>query len=446
MTEDEPTAGAENSRPPGVDTLARSLADTGIPHPLLVAAARSAIAEGDPERARAIALSEAEALLQPVINATGVLLHTNLGRAPSALKSARPAGAAIRYNNLEFDTARGERGRRGARPSELLAQLCGAEAVHVVNNCAAAVTLVLAGMAEGRGVVVSRSELVEIGGGFRVPEVISASGARLVEVGTTNRTRAADYQRALDEPSNEAALCLKVHQSNYRIVGFTEAASTSELADLRVPLAVDIGSGLLDEACQWLRYGKPSWLQGEPAARQTLAAGADLVTFSGDKLLGGPQAGIIAGKAEYVKRCARHPLARAFRVGGLILDELQSLALTYLQRRGEDIPFWRMAALPQDELLRRAEALGVGTPTETTAATGGGTLPGVEIPSAGIRLDGDLTKQLRAASEGRPPIVSRVYEQKTYLDLRAVDPLDDAILTEAVRETLKHSARRRPSA
>ena len=225
MTEDEPTVGAENSRPPGVDTLARSLADTGIPHPLLVAAARRAIAEGDPARARAIALSEAEALLRPVINATGILLHTNLGRAPGALKTRRPAGAAIRYNNLEFDTARGERGRRGGRPSELLAQLCGAEAVHVVNNCAAAVTLVLAGMAEGRGVVVSRSELVEIGGGFRVPEVISASGARLVEVGTTNRTRAADYQRVLDEPSSEAALCLKVHQSNYRIVGFTEAAS-----------------------------------------------------------------------------------------------------------------------------------------------------------------------------------------------------------------------------
>ena len=442
MTEDEPSVGAENPRPPGVDTLARSLADTGIPHPLLVAAARRAIAEGDPARARAIALSEAEELLRPVINATGILLHTNLGRAPGALKPARPAGAAIRYNNLEFDTARGERGQRGRRPSELLAQLCGAEAVHVVNNCAAAVTLVLAGMAEGRGVVVSRSELVEIGGGFRVPEVISASGARLVEVGTTNRTRAGDYRRALDEPSNEAAMCLKVHQSNYRIVGFTEAASTSELAALRVPLAVDIGSGLLDEACQWLRSGKPSWLQGEPAARQTLDAGADLVTFSGDKLLGGPQAGIIAGKAEYVKRCARHPLARTFRVGGLILDELQSLALTYLRRRGEDIPFWRMASVAQDELLLRAKALGVGTPTETTAATGGGTLPGVEIPSAGIRLDGDLTKRLRAGSGGRPPIISRVHEQKTYLDLRAVDPLDDAILTEAVREALKHPTRR----
>ncbi len=437
MAEDKNGA-AGNSRPPGVDALARSLADTGIPHPLLVVAARQAIAEGNPSRARAIALSGAEALLQPVINATGVLLHTNLGRAPRSAEGADAADAAVRYNNLEFDTAQGKRGRRGARTAELLAQLCGAEAAHVVNNCAAAVTLVLAGMAEGRGVVVSRSELVEIGGGFRVPEVISAGGARLIEVGTTNRTRRADYQKALDEPSNDAALCLKVHQSNYRIVGFTEAASTADLADLPAPLAVDIGSGLLDEACPWLRSGKPPWLQSEPAARQTLASGADLVTFSGDKLLGGPQAGIIAGKAEYVKRCSRHPLARAFRVGGLILDELQSLALTYLRRRGDDIPFWRMAALSQDELLKRAKTLGVGTPVKMTATTGGGTLPGIEIPSAGIRLDGDFTQWLRNTSGGRPPIVSRVYERKTYLDLRTVDPLDDAVLAEAIPEALKH--------
>src|SRR5690606_12698494 len=195
----------------------------------------------------------------------------------------------------------------------------------VVNNGAAAVLLVLAALATGRDVVVSRGELVEIGGGFRVPEVMEQSGARLVEVGTTNRTRLADYKRVVDDPDRDTALVLQVHKSHYRIVGFTESVRTSELATLPVPLVCDIGSGLLDAACPWLPEGPRSWLQGEPAARQVLADGAALVTFSGDKLLGGPQAGIIAGRADLVEACARHPLARALRPGSLVLGALQQL-------------------------------------------------------------------------------------------------------------------------
>ena len=409
-----------------MDTLAKSLVGTGLPHPLLVEAARAAIAAGDPAGAAGRAEAIGRSLLRPVINATGVLLHTNLGRAP--LGAAGPPSAPTRYANLEFDTEQGVRGDRHAHAGSLLARLCGAEAALVVNNCAAAVTLVLGALAAGRGVAVSRGELVEIGGGFRVPEIVAQSGARLIEVGTTNRTRREDYVRAVE--AGDVALSLRVHQSNYRIVGFTEAPSVGELATVGVPLVVDIGSGLLDEACQWLAGGPPAWLRGEPAARQTLAAGADLVTFSGDKLLGGPQAGIIAGRAELVRRCAGHPLARAFRAGGMVLAALQSVALTYLHRRGDEIPFWRMATRPVAELRDRAEALGVGEVCPMSATTGGGTLPGVEIPSAGIVLEGDRAAALRSAEV---PVVARVTGQRTYLDLRTVDPADDAALAGAAR-------------
>ena len=426
-----PSATGEHARPPSVDSLAQSLAGSGLPHGLLVDAARAAIAAGDPAGAAERAAAMARALLRPVINATGVLLHTNLGRAPlgtAALGGTGGGTAALRYSNLEFDTERGTRGDRHAHAGRLLARLCGAEAALVVNNCAAAVTLVLGALAAGRGVAVSRGELVEIGGGFRVPEIVAQSGARLVEVGTTNRTRRQDYAAAVE--TGDVALCLRVHQSNYRIVGFTEAPAVGELVDLGVPLVVDIGSGLLDEACQWLAGGPPQWLRGEPAARQTLAAGADLVTFSGDKLLGGPQAGVIAGSAESVARCARHPLARAFRAGGLVLETLQSLALTYLHRRGDEIPFWRMATTPVAELRARAAALDIGEVCDMAATTGGGTLPGVEIPSAGIVLDGDRAAELR---DHDVPVVARVTEQRTFLDLRTVDPADDGIVAAAAR-------------
>jgi L-seryl-tRNA(Ser) seleniumtransferase len=409
-------------RPPSVDALARSLADVGLPHPLLVDAARAAIAAGDPERARAEAEAMAAALLRPVVNATGVLLHTNLGRAP--LAHAQPAA----YTNLELDLATGERGSRSAHAGRLLAAACGAEAVTVVNNGASAVLLALAALARDREVVVSRGELVEIGGGFRIPEILTTSGARLVEVGTTNRTRVDDYRQALEDDA-DVALVLKVHQSNYRITGFTEAAEVADLVALGPPVAVDLGSGLLDAACPWLPDGPPPWLAGEPAVRQTLGHGAALVTFSGDKLLGGPQAGIIAGRADLVAACEAHPLARALRPGGLVLAALQATALAYLDRRGEDLPLWRMAGRSVDELRARAEALRVGTPVDTVAVAGGGTLPGVEIPSAGIALEGDHAAALRAAE---PPVVARVADGRTVLDLRTVEPADDPHVTRAV--------------
>jgi L-seryl-tRNA(Ser) seleniumtransferase len=404
--------------PPSVDALARSLADTGLPHPVLVDIARHAIATG--EDARAAAKRAARNQLQPVVNATGVLLHTNLGRAPLETENFGAAG----YSNLEYDLDTGQRGSRSAHAADLLARACGAEAALVVNNGAAAVLLVLAAHATGRDVVVSRGELVEIGGGFRIPAVLQSSGARLVEVGTTNRTRRQDYADAI---TTDTALILKVHASNYVITGFTESVPVRTLAQeagQATPVVVDLGSGLLDEACPWLDNGPPKWLAHEPAVKQTLADGAALVTFSGDKLLGGPQAGIIAGRADMVRACAQHPLARALRPGGLTLTALQAVALAYLRRdAGRTIPFWRMATTPLDQLEARADAL--GTMVHTDAVTGGGTLPGVTIPSAGVALDGDVTAALRNWS---PPIVARVIGNHTVLDLRTVLPHQDDIL------------------
>lgn len=415
-----------------MDTLARSLADTGLPHPLLVDAARAAIAEGSPEdveeRARRHAHGAARALLQPVVNATGVLLHTNLGRAPLAIS----ADAA--YTNLELDLSSGRRGSRHAHAAALLARLCDAEDAIVVNNGASAVLLVLAALATGRGAAVSRGELVEIGGGFRVPEVMEQSGAQLVEVGTTNRTRLADFASAAQNSANDTALALKVHQSNYRIVGFTEHVTVAQMASLNIPVVADIGSGLVDAACPWLADGPPAWLAGEPAARQTLADGAALVTFSGDKLFGGPQAGIIAGRSDLVRQCARHPLARALRPGSLVLSALQQVALAYLRRDGQAIEFWRMASLATADLKLRAhemaEAAGTAEAVEMASVPGGGTLPGVEIASWGVVLEGDHTSALRAMT---PPVVARVSEGRTWLDLRTVAPRDDQHVVAALK-------------
>ncbi len=419
-----------STRPPSVDALARSLAETGLPHPLLVDVAREAIATSSPaevaERAAALAEASRRALLAPVINATGVLLHTNLGRAPFAHHhDARPL-------NVELDLATGERGSRQRTIGRLFARLCDTEAAMVVNNNAAAVLLVLAALAHGREVPVSRGESVEIGGAFRVPEVMQQSGARLVDVGTTNRTRLADYQAALR--NHDVALVLKVHPSNYRIDGFVEDTSVAELATLGVPVVVDIGSGLLDAACPWLPGGPPAFLDGEPAAVQTLRDGASLVTFSGDKLLGGPQAGIIAGKADLVAACTRHPLARALRPGGLVLAALQELALCYLRREAAtEVPFWRMVTTPVTELRERAErivaATGVGRPEPTDAVPGAGSAPGTTVPSYGIVLAGD---HLAALRDHTPPVIARVRDGRTVVDLRTVDPTDDPHLTGAL--------------
>lgn len=425
MTE---SSNARPDRPPSVDALARSIRDTGLPHPLLVEAARSAIAADEVEAVRAHAAALQRTMLQRVINATGTLLHTNLGRAPNGVH--QDAG----FRNLELDLATGERGSRQSHAPKLFAQLCGAESAMVVNNCASAVLLILGALAHNRGVVVSRGELVEIGGGFRVPDVMEQSGARLIEVGTTNRTRVADYRTSVDDPDTDVALVMQIHQSNYKITGFTEMPSTAALASLDVPLVADIGSGLLDSACPWLPDGPPSWLADEPAAKQTLADGARLVAFSGDKLLGGPQAGIIVGDADLVAACARHPLARALRPGGLVLGALQDLALAYMRRDYESIPFWRMATLAHDQLSQRAEVItttaGVGTVADTMAVPGGGTLPTVEIPSAGIAIEGDHRRALRDAPTA---IMARVVDDTTILDVRTVDPSDDAALVAALR-------------
>ena len=424
----DPVPDTPADRPPSVDRLARSLADIGLPHPLLVDAARSAVADGDPgtasERARAIAAATHRAMLTEVVNATGVLLHTNLGRAPWGTSVG-----SDRYAALEFDLSSGERGSRQDRAPRLIARACGAEAALVVNNCAAAVLLVLAALASGRGVAVSRGELVEIGGGFRIPDVMAQSGARLIEVGTTNRTRLADFSAAIASPAADVALTLNVHRSNYRIEGFTESTSVADLSGLDVPVVADIGSGLLDAACPWLADGPPSWLRGEPAARQTLEAGAALVTFSGDKLLGGPQAGIIVGRADMVAACAEHPLARALRPGSLVLHALQDLALAYLARDGDAIPFWRMASIPVDVLRARAQGIRADLVEDTVSVPGGGTLPGVEIPSVGLSLPGDRVGELRA---GNPPVIARVADGSTILDLRTVHPNDDAVVAAAV--------------
>lgn len=428
-------------RPPSVDALARSLRDCGLPHPILVDIAREAIAADDVEGAVARAEGFRRTLLTDVVNATGVLLHTNLGRAP--LAHAQKA----RAQTVEFDLATGERGSRQRAVGRLFARLTGAEDAMVVNNNAAAVLLVLAALAEGRDVPVSRGESVEIGGSFRVPEVMERSGCRLVDVGTTNRTRLADYARAVTRPDTDVALVMKVHPSNFRVDGFVEETSIAELATLDVPVVADIGSGLLDATVPWLKGAPPSWLQGEPAAVQAIAEGADVVTFSGDKLLGGPQAGIVAGRADLVARCARHPLARALRPGGLVLRALQDTALTYLDRRAAtDIAFWRMVDRPVSSLRAAAEDLvdrveeepdidaGRVRAVAMDALPGAGSAPGVSMPSFGVVVAGDVLDALRAAPS---PVIARTRDGDTFLDLRAVDPADLDVVATALVAALR---------
>jgi L-seryl-tRNA(Ser) seleniumtransferase len=307
----------------------------------------------------------------------------------------------------------------------------------VVNNGAAAVTLAVAAIACGRQVVVSRGESVEIGGRFRIPDMITTSGARLCDVGTTNRTHADDFRAAIDAPGADVACVLRVHTSNFRVEGFTTQPTVQEVATLGVPVVVDIGSGLVDADCPWLAGGPPPWLRGEPAARQALASGATLVTFSGDKLLGGPQAGILVGAAEAIEACARHPLARIVRPGSHVLAGMQEVALRYLRGDAASLPFWSMVTTPTSELARRASAivdtvaplrLDVAT-SASEAVPGAGSRPGVTIPSIAVVIPGDHLPALRRASV---PVIARVSEGATWCDLRAVTPTQDARLAEAL--------------
>ena len=350
--------------------------------------------------------------LRRVLNATGVIVHTNLGRAPlPAAAVERVRNTAAGYSNLEYDLEAGARGSRQDHFAAVLRRLTGAEGALAVNNNAAAVLLALAALAEGREVVVSRGELLEIGDGFRIPDVLNRSGARLVEVGTTNRTRAADYERAI---APETALLLRVHQSNFRVVGFTGLPTTAELAAVAarhdIPLVDDLGSGALLP------------LHDEPQVRDALAAGADLVCFSGDKLLGGPQAGIVVGRADLVERLRRHPLQRALRADKLTLAALEGTLALYLdpERALREVPVLRMLNEPVATVQSRAERLAGltgGTVEETVARVGGGALPLAELPSFACAVDESLAAPLR---QGEPPVVGVVRDGRLLLDCRTL--------------------------
>ncbi len=401
---------------PSVDELARSVQD-----PLAVDAARSVLARAR-EQIKAgadpgdLALRLHEELaaarapsLRRVINATGVIAHTNLGRAPLARAALHRVQEAARgYSNLEYDLAGGARGSRQAHVAGLLGRLTGAEAALVVNNNAAAVMLALAALAEGREVLVSRGELIEIGDGFRIPDVLARSGARLREVGTTNRTRAADYEAAIGP---DTAVALRVHQSNFRVVGFTEQPPLEELARVAhahgLPLVDDLGSGALVD------------LGDEPTARASLAAGADLVCFSGDKLLGGPQAGIVVGRGDLVEQLRRHPLQRALRADKLTLAALEG-TLSLVLDAPDEIPVLRMLREPPDIVRARAQRLAElvgGEVEETVARAGGGALPLTELPSFACAVEEELAAPLRA---GDPPVVGILRDGRLLLDCRAL--------------------------
>jgi L-seryl-tRNA(Ser) seleniumtransferase len=408
---------------PSVDELARDLED-----PLAVDAARAVLARAreeiragvDPGDLRARLQAELDAARQPrlrrVLNATGVIVHTNLGRAPLAEAAlARVAETARGYSNLELELESGTRGSRQDHVAPILRRLTGAEAALVVNNNAGAVLLALAALAEGREVIVSRGELIEIGDGFRIPDVLARSGARLVEVGTTNRTRARDYERAIGP---ETAVLLRVHQSNFRVVGFTEQPRLEELAAVArrhsLPLVDDLGSGSLGA------------IGDEPSVRDALAAGADLVCFSGDKLLGGPQAGIVVGNAELVERLRRHPLQRALRADKLTLAALEGTLQLFLDARDE-IPVLRMIEESAELVRARAERLAElvdGTVEETVARVGGGALPLAELASYACAVEERLATPLRT---GDPAVVGIVRDGRLLLDCRTVadDEVDE---------------------
>lgn len=391
------------------------------------------------DRAAAILADWTLPTLRGVVNATGVIIHTNLGRSPlspAALQAAVEVSQG--YSTLEFDLESGKRGSRLLHAEALLRRLTGAEAAIVVNNNAAAVLLALTALAQGRPVVISRSQLVEIGGGFRIPDVMAQSGARLVEVGATNRVHLYDYRSVLEE-EEKPALVMRAHRSNFRIIGFTSEPALEEIVELAhahgVPVVDDLGSGaLLDTA----RFG----LAHEPTVQESLEAGADLVCFSGDKLLGGPQAGIVAGRRDLVARLKRHPLARAVRADKLALAALSATLLHYLKDEAETaVPVWRMIAAPAEAIRARAEtwaqALGAGDVVPAESTVGGGSLPGETLPTFALRLAvADPDRFLAQLRRAEPPVIARLQDDRVLLDPRTVLPEQEDHLLETLRQAL----------
>jgi L-seryl-tRNA(Ser) seleniumtransferase len=443
---------------PSVDEVAGRL--TGacrVPHRPAVRAARAALAEarstiraGTPadreavfSRARALLDEQRRARLRPIINATGVILSTNLGRAPLARSAARAiAEVATGYSNLEYDLAVGGRGSRQEVVRDQLRQLTGAEDALVVNNNAAALLVVLATLARDREAVVSRGQLVEIGGGFRIPDVMRQSGVRLIEVGTTNRTRLPDFADAI---TTETALLLLVHPSNFRVIGFTESPTVLEMASLArstgIALVHDVGSGCLLRTERW-------GLEHEPMPQESIAAGVDIVCFSGDKLLGGPQAGIIIGRAALLQQVERHPLMRAIRSDKLTLAGLEATLSLYQDGLAEaELPIWQAIALPVESLRERAERWAVvigdwgyrasAEPDQSTI--GGGSLPGETLPTVvcSVELSGKAADRVvEDLRQGSPAVVARISRGRLLLDPRTVQPDHDEILLQALEQAL----------
>jgi L-seryl-tRNA(Ser) seleniumtransferase len=420
-----------------LDRLRREISAGGIDEQQLEMAIGGLAAAVERELHRSLQSS-----LRPVINATGVILHTNLGRAPlasSALEHAREISTT--YSNLEFNLDTGERGKRDVHVDRLFTRLLGENAEDVatvvVNNNAAAVLVALNTLAEGGEVVVSRGELVEIGGSFRIPDVMAKSGATLREVGTTNRTRLADYERAISERTR---LILRVHRSNFQIVGFTEQPSLEELVEVAhqrgLPILEDLGSGALFD---FSSFG----ITGEPGVGDSLRAGVDVVTYSGDKLLGGPQAGMLSGRREVIARIRSNPLFRALRVDKLIYAALEATLLAYVRQDHDQIPALRMMRLTADEIGKRAQAVArqlrppvAAEVTEGESVIGGGAAPGASLPTRLLALTADglsADEFARRLRMNEPPVIARVEEGRVLLDLRTVFPEQDEQVAQALQ-------------
>jgi L-seryl-tRNA(Ser) seleniumtransferase len=443
---------------PSVDALLRSdparRAASTLGRPLLkrtledvLSEVRAAAAEGEdppPDEvllARALGrASRAAHGMVPVINATGVILHTNLGRAPLPERAARAAARAARsYTDIEVDRQTGRRGQRGSHAETVLTALTGAEGALVVNNCAAALLLAMAALARGKPVLVSRGELIEIGGEFRIPDILAASGARLAEVGTTNRTRIGDYRAAI---SDKTGMILKVHPSNYRVIGFTAAPTAADLSALAhkhdIPFLFDIGSGLLHHG-----HGHPA---DEPAVSDALDQGADLVTFSADKLLGGPQAGIVVGRTDLIERLRRHPIARAVRIGRMQMAALEQVLAIIATGRESELPVFRMLRESPEIVRSRAQLLSetIGGDLEGArvvrceSAVGGGSMPGSIVPSWGVRIQvPDAPAFAARLRTGTPAAFSRMEDRFILLDCRTVTDAQVPHLARAVHYALE---------